>query len=575
MDYQSSKAWPYVEARKIAQRGITGRDVVFECGYGPSGQPHIGTFAEVARTTMVRRAYEDLMGFSRNAGTRLIVFSDDMDALRSVPTNLSEEAQASLAPWLGYSLTRVPDPSGRHQSFAHANNAMLCDFLDRFGFDYEFMSATETYNSGRFNDALLAIDAQYDKVRGIIAPTLGEERRATYSPFMPIMEDGHVVNEGVTSNPNYVGVIDVSYGRGPWYKTVRDDGRFRIVEWGIDRLGDVMWDIRNGNVKCQWKADWAMRWLALGVDYEMAGKDLTDSVTLSSKIVRAIGGRPPVTMIYEMFLDEHGGKISKSKGNGLTMEQWLRYGSQDSLAAYLYREPQRAKKLYPAVVVQAEEDYRDARRRYAEQTSEQRLGNAVHHVHAGVPEGSLPVSYQLLLNIAQTAAVDSKARLHSYASRVTPVMSDALEEELGWLIDHAFNYYEDFLAGKLARRLPTPEEGVAMLDLADRLDGMSLGDVTYAHRANPDGTRFLQLLAEPLPEWAVGVRSGEEMIQFEVYEVGKAHFGKERLRDWFRTLYETVLGQESGPRFGAFTAMYGIRETVDLLRGIANEGSQV
>ncbi|PZR56393.1 MAG: lysine--tRNA ligase, partial [Stutzerimonas stutzeri] len=332
MDYQSSKAWPYVEARKIAERNITGRPVVFETGYGPSGLPHIGTFAEVARTTMVRRAYEDMTG----GETRLIVFSDDMDALRKVPDNVPQREM--MEGFIGYSLTRVPDPFGKYESFAHHNNAMLRDFLDGFGFEYEFMSATECYESGMFNDALIAMARDYQKVHSVILPTLGEDRRASYCCFMPRLPSGEIIAEGVTFNDRYIGVVDFE-----------------------DNIGALTYDVRNGNGKMQWKADWALRWMALGVDYEMAGKDLIDSVKLSSQIVRRLGFQPPVNMIYEMFLDEQGGKISKSKGNGLTIDEWLRYGSRDSLSHYLYRDPQKAKKLYPAIVPQAMDEYYDAR----------------------------------------------------------------------------------------------------------------------------------------------------------------------------------------------------------------------
>jgi lysyl-tRNA synthetase class 1 len=512
MDYSNTKAWPYQEARKIIQRNITDRPVVFQTGYGPSGLPHIGTFAEVARTSMVRRAYEDMTGLP----TRLIVFSDDMDAMRKVPDNVRHPEE--MAKWIGYSLSRVPDMNGRHESFAHANNWMLRDFLDRFGFEYEFMSATQAYRDGTFDAALSLMWDRYDAVRDIILPTLGEARRETYSPFMPIMPDGRVIMDHVLPmrfEPNMLTYTDPP----------ERNGQTKFTR------------IHGGKTKCQWKADWALRWYALGVDYEMAGKDLIDSVTLSSKIVRAISGTPPVTMIYEMFLDEEGHKISKSKGNGLTIDQWLRYGDRDSLSAYLFREPKAAKKLFPAVVPAAVDEYWDARTRYLTQTDEQRLGNPVHHVHAGkVPPETMPVSNQLLLNLAQTAAVESKAMLHSYACRSTPMMSDALEESLGDMVNGAFNYYQDHLSGGVERREATPEERLAMKELGDRIEALEAP------------TR--------------------ESVQFEVYEVGKAHYGKEKLRDWFKALYEVLMGQSSGPRFGDFACMFGIGQTVALLRSV-------
>lgn len=513
-DYSISKAWPYVEARRLAERNITGRPAVFQCGYGPSGLPHVGTFAEVQRTTWVRHAYEDLMGFGRNQNTRLIVFSDDMDALRKVPDNVPNRDE--MEPYVGYSLSRVP--FGRHESFAHMNNMMLRDFLDRFKFDYEFMSASQVYASGAFNAALSVMWDRYDAVRNVILPTIGVERQATYSPFMPILADGRVIMSDVEPVRHETGLLGFPNGDACAYQ-----------------------DIYDGRSKLGWKADWALRWYALGIDYEMAGKDLIDSVALSTKIVRLLGGRAPVNMIYEMFLDEQGQKISKSKGNGLTIEEWLQYGTPESLSAYLYRDPKAAKKLHHAVVPQAMDDYNDLLGRYVDQTPEQRLGNPVHHVHGDAVPEPLPISYQLVLNVAQTAAVDSKSRLHSYACRVVPMMTDDREEALGSLINGTFNYYEAFLAGKLTRRDPTEVEAAAMLDLADRIERV------VAHDSKIE----------------------EEQIQFEVYEVGKEHFGKENLRDWFRALYEVLMGQSSGPRFGQFAVLYGIAPTVALLREAA------
>ncbi len=520
MDYQSSKAWPYQEARRIIERNITDRPVVFATGYGPSGLPHIGTFAEVARTTMVRRAYEDMTG----QPTRLVVFSDDMDALRKVPDTVSHHREM-MEQYIGISLSRVPDPFGLYENFAHHNNARLREFLDRFEFDYEFISATDYYNAGIFDDTLRLFASRVDDVKDIILPTLGPDRRQTYNPFMPIdPETGRVFESGVLA--------------------VHADGSM-VAEHPDFGPGDCLYT--SGGAKLQWKADWAMRWIALGVDYEMAGKDLTDSVRLSSAIVRKLGHTPPVNMIYEMFLDEQGRKISKSLGNGLTMEEWLRYGTPESLSFYLFRDPQRAKKLFPAVVPQAMDDYWDARARYAGQNDAERLGNAVHHVHGGnVPPDTLPVTYQLLLNLAATASVENVEVLMKYLDNHFPLRNPIVEDDLLAMAGRAVDYYIDHLRGHLDYRGATAEEGVALCALANEIE--------EAWRAADEDGKTLNA----------------EQVQFIVYEIGKEYFGKDKLRDWFRTLYQTVLGQDSGPRFGAFTVLFGVPETVNLLREIAN-----
>ena len=331
---QVSKAWPFEEARKLIKRFPDGKPggtpVLFETGYGPSGLPHIGTFQEVLRTTLVRRAYEVL---TDGAPTRLVAFSDDMDGLRKVPDNIPN--QGLLTAYLGHPLSRIPDPFGKYESFAHHNNAMLRDFLDRFAFDYEFVSASDNYNSGAFDGALAGVLRNYDAIMGVMLPTLREERRKTYSPVLPVSPKTHQVLQVP------IEVVDADAG------IVRFEDHGEMVETCIF----------GGQAKLQWKVDWAMRWVALGVDYEMCGKDLTDSVRESGKIARVLGGRPPEGLIYELFLDENGEKISKSKGNGLTIDQWLTYGSEESLGFYLFREPKSAKSLHPGVIPRAVDDF--------------------------------------------------------------------------------------------------------------------------------------------------------------------------------------------------------------------------
>ena len=509
----TSKAWPYEEARKLLARYPEGKPggapVLFETGYGPSGLPHIGTFNEVLRTTMVRRAFETLS----DQPTRLIAFSDDMDGLRKVPDNVPNREM--LAEHLGKPLTKVPDPFGKFESFAHHNNAMLRDFLDRFGFDYEFASATDFYASGRFDETLKAVLRHYDAIMGVMLPTLREERRATYSPVLPISPTSGVVLQVPVEVVN------------------ADAGLIAFVDEGQR----VEQSILGGRAKLQWKVDWAMRWVALGVDYEMAGKDLIDSVTQSSKIARVLGARPPEGFNYEMFLDEHGQKISKSKGNGLSMEQWLTYGPDESLAFFAYREPKKAKQLHMGVIPRAVEEYWQFRANYAGQDVKQRLGNPVHHIHDGnVPEEALPVGFGLLLNLASLPGVGDATTMWRFLKRYDPALSPEGNPALDRLVGYAVAYARDFVAPTLSRRAPTAREAEALraLDAA---------------------------LAEPVPEGEDAAKA----LQDRVYEVGKTFYGKEQLRDWFGVLYETLLGASQGPRMGSFFALYGVNESRRLI----------
>jgi lysyl-tRNA synthetase class 1 len=506
----ASKAWPYEEARKLLARypqAPAKGEILFETGYGPSGLPHIGTFNEVLRTTMVRRAFQTLS----DVPTRLVAFSDDMDGLRKVPDNVPNKEM--LAAHLGKPLTQIPDPFGTHESFAHHNNAMLRDFLDRFGFEYEFLSSTEMYRAGRFDAALKDILRHYDAIMGVMLPTLRKERQATYSPVLPISpKSGIVLQVPVT-------VIDAEAG------LVRFEDEGEMIEQSI----------LSGGAKLQWKVDWAMRWVALGVDYEMAGKDLIDSVQQSSKIARVLGAKPPEGFNYEMFLDEHGEKISKSKGNGLSLEQWLTYGPQESLSYFAYREPKRAKQLHMGVIPRAIDDYWKSATDYAGQTIDQRLSNPVHHIHDGAPiVAAPPVSFGLLLNLVGVLGAEATPeQVWSYLGRYAPEATPQASPSLAVLIPHAIAYHRDVVAAGLARRAPDEKEKAALADLDTRLAALPNGDA--------------------------------EAFQNEVYEVGKAHYGKEALRDWFKALYETLLGSSQGPRMGSFIALYGLENSRKLI----------
>ena len=515
---RAAKAWPFEEARKLIKRvGEDGPEkgfVLFETGYGPSGLPHIGTFGEVARTTMVRRAFEAMSDIP----TRLICFSDDMDGLRKVPGNVPNREM--LERHLDKPLTDVPDPFGTHDSFGAHNNARLRTFLDRFGFEYEFASSTAYYRAGRFDATLLVALERFDAIMEIMLPTLGPDRRATYSPFLPVSpKTGHVLQ---------VPTLERHAARGTIVYAEPDGERVEIPVTG-------------GNVKLQWKPDWAMRWAALGVDYEMSGKDLIDSVAQSAKICRALGARPPDGFNYELFLDENGEKISKSKGNGLTIDEWLRYAATESLSYYMYQKPRTAKRLSFDVIPRAVDEYHQQLRAYREQPAEKRLANPVWAIHGGAPPADdMPVSFAMLLNLAAAASADDKAVLWGFIRKYAPGAAPETHPALDAAAEGALRYFEDFVRPARRHRAPDARERAALADLRDRLTAWN----------GPAEAEALQNL---------------------VFEVGKAH-GFEPLRDWFRAIYEVLLGASQGPRFGGFIALYGVAETAALIdRALAGE----
>jgi len=516
---EAARAWPFEEARRLVDRirGITPEKgfVLFETGYGPSGLPHIGTFGEVARTTMVRHAFTVMTGIE----TRLYAFSDDMDGLRKVPDNVPQKEM--LAEHLGLPLTRVPDPFGTHESFGHHNNARLCAFLDSFGFDYEFVSSTECYQGGRFDDALLLVLRHYDAIMDVMLPTLGPERRATYSPFLPICpRTGRVLQVPIVERDAAAGTV--AY---------------------VDEAGSrVEVPVTGGYCKLQWKADWAMRWFALDVDYEMSGKDLIDSVKQSGQICRILGGRPPEGFNYELFLDEKAEKISKSKGNGLSVDEWLAYAPPESLSLFMFQQPRRAKRLYFDVIPKAVDEYFAFVEAYRDQSGAERLENPVWHIHQGEPPDSVPpISFALLLNLVSAANTEDKKVLWGFLSRYAPGATPENETVLDRLIDYAIVYYRDFVKPSVRRRMPDAVERAALEDLLTVL--------------------------ENLPDTA-----DAETIQFEIYEVGKRH-PFPHLRDWFKALYEILLGQSRGPRMGSFMALYGLPESRAMVRAALAESS--
>ena len=521
---EQSNAWPFEQAKQIVARlkKKPKDEVLFETGYGPSGLPHIGTFGEVARTTMVRHAFRVLT--EDKIKTKLLAFSDDMDGLRKVPDNVPNKEM--LEQDLGKPLTQVRDPFGTHPSFGEHNNARLRAFLDTFGFDYEFASSTQYYKSGRFDATLLKMLENIDKVMAIMLPSLREERAASYSPFLPVSpRTGIVLQVPIVAHDAKAGTV--SYDD--------PDTRERVTV-----------PVTGGHCKLQWKPDWAMRWVALGVDYEMAGKDLIDSVKLSGKICAALGGTPPEGFNYELFLDDKGQKISKSKGNGLTIDEWLRYASPESLSLFMYREPKAAKRLYFDVIPRNVDDYQQFIDSYPRQDGKQRLSNPVWHIHAGNPPlADMPVTFQLLLTLVSSSNAENAETLWGFIGRYRPGVTPKTHPKLDDMVGYAINYYRDFVAPTKKFREPTESECDALTDLRNAL-------------------------ARLPPE------ASAEDIQNVVYEIGRREPFLDQVKkgkdgrpgvslDWFNMLYQVLLGQEKGPRFGSFVAVYGLTNAIAMI----------
>ncbi len=496
--------WVETEAKRLAQQVQNKNEAVLETGFGASGLPHIGTFAEVARTTMVRRAFEQQSG----KATKLLCFSDDMDGLRKVPENLPN--QEMLADHLGKPLTQIPDPFEQEPSFAHYNNKKLRGFLDAFEFEYTFCSATEFYQSGQFDETLKKILTTYEPIKNIVKKTLGEERQKTYSPFLPLCpRTGKVLMVEVIAT---------------------DEAKSTITYLDPETTERTEVSILGGACKLQWKVDWAMRWAALGVDYEMAGKDLADSVKLSSAICRVMRTTPPTTFIYELFLDEAGEKISKSRGNGLTMEQWLRYGPVESLSRFLLRPPKSARKLHFDIIPNATDEYIKDSAAAADTLRANTLRANTQAATEVVPNG---ITFTLLLNLVSASQAETPQMLWQFVRHLAPNASPEANPFLDRLISCAINYFQDFIQPHKAYRAPTDDERKALLELQTALE--NLEDTAAAAD-----------------------------IQQLAYDIGTAnHF---ELAHWFRALYEVLLGQSQGARFGSFVALYGIKPTIQLIK---------
>ena len=515
---ETAKAWPFEQARALLKRlenmeragNPKQGPVVFETGYGPSGLPHIGTFGEVVRTTMVRHAFETLTDGKYE--TKLICVSDDMDGMRKVPPTVPNPAD--LEAYMQKPLTAVPDPFGTHESYGAHMGARLCAFLDSFGFDYEFKSATKLYTSGAFDEALLRALEKFDEIMAVMLPTLGAERQATYSPFLP---------------------ISPSTGRVLYVPMKATDAKAGTITFEDEDGTDVTIPVTGGNTKLQWKPDFGMRWAALGVDFEMFGKDHQDNAPIYSKICKILGAQPPQQYVYELFLDDKGEKISKTKGNGISVEDWLAYAPQESLSLFQFQKPRAAKKLYFDVIPKAVDEYLTFLSKYPEEEPARQIENPVWHIHSGnPPEGDTPVSFALLLNLVSAANTETKDQLWDFISRYAPEASPDSHPLLDQLAGYAIRYYEDFVQPTKVYRAPDEKERAAMEDLAERLSLIE-GD------------------------------ADAETLQNLTFEIGKTH-EFENLRDWFKALYEVLLGQSQGPRFGGFAALYGVHETARLIK---------
>lgn len=513
IDVKIAKSWPFQEAKRILERlekrASSKGYALFETGYGPSGLPHIGTFGEVARTSMVRHAFEQLS----NIPTRLFCFSDDMDGLRKIPDNVPNKDM--LQTHIYKPLTQVPDPFEKFPSFGEHNNAMLRQFLDSFGFAYEFQSSTDWYKSGRFNEVLQLILERYDAVMEIMLPSLRSERQSTYSAFLPVCKKtGHVLQ---------VPLLERNVSKG-------------TIVYADPHTGEkVEASIFDGSCKLQWKVDWAARWRAFDVDYEMSGKDLIDSVKLSTQICKVLGGEPPVCLTYELFLDDKGQKISKSKGNGLTIDEWLKYAPHESLSYFMYQNPGRAKRLYFDVIPRHVDEYYGMLQKYVPQTPQEKIDNPVWHIHSGnPPKAETPLTFTILLNLASVCHSEDPSKLWGFVSRYQIGATPESLPELDRLIHYAIAYYHDFVKPAKAYRNPTSQEKEAIEDLSKNLQ------------------------EQPLD-------ASSETLQNIVFEIGKKH-GFSELRQWFGTLYEVLLGQKEGPRMGSFIALYGIKETINLIQ---------
>ena len=506
-----TNAWPFVEAKKLLRERKNFIEkkgkIILQTGYGPSGLPHIGTFGEVARTSMIVNALNQITDLPKE----IITFSDDMDGLRKVPENVPN--QDLLNKNLHKPLTQVPDPFKKYESFGEHNNEMLKIFLDKFKFQYNFKSSTKLYKSGFFNSTLQIILENYQGIMDIIFPTLGKERQKTYSPFLPICPETGIVLE--------IPVLEIQKDKSQ----IIFDNNGKKLEISI----------LDGNCKLQWKVDWAMRWYALDIDFEMYGKDLIESAILSTKIIKLLGKNNPSGFAYELFLDEKGEKISKSKGNGITIDQWLEYASPESLSLYMYQNPKRAKKLYNEIVPKAVDEYLDYIEKAKLQNELQLLMNPAWHVHNGkIPKEEIIMTFSMLLNLVEASNADNKELLWKFVKKYKKNISEKNYPIFDNLVGYAIRYFNDVIKLHKKYKKPDDKEKNALKALIKTLENCS---------------------DEMKPE----------EIQTLIYSTGKENGYEQNLRDWFKLIYEVVFGDENGPRMGFFISFFGVNETKQLI----------
>ncbi|MDA9573396.1 lysine--tRNA ligase [Rickettsiales bacterium] len=505
--FLKSKSWPFEEAKKIynkIQKTTPKKGyVLFETGYGPSGLPHIGTFGEVVRTSYVMNAFNKI---APNIKTKMICVSDDIDALRKVPDNIPN--QELIKANLGKPLTSVPDPFNTHQSFGQHMNSRLISFLDSFGFKYEFISATDKYKSGAYNDTMLQVMAKYQELMDLMLPTLGPERQKTYSPFMPIdKESGIVIDKGVKS-------INKEKASVTYYDLNNQEKEISILD---------------GNCKLQWKIDFGARWYSFNVDYEIYGKDHAPNEPIYRKICQILGGKPPINFTYEMFLSNEGEKISKSKGNGIAIEDWLKYAPQESMSLFMYQKPKTAKRLYFDVIPKAMDEYITYSNSYNQLDEVKKLENPLFHIHNGnVNNIDFNISYSLILNLASVCNPENDDILWGFISKYQKDLHKESSPLLTKMINNAINYYNDFIKSNKKYRTPNNKEKLALQDLANEIKKADNNIINDASQ-----------------------------IQTMIFSIGKKHGYEKNMREWFLTLYQILLGQDQGPRMGSFIALYG------------------
>ena len=516
------RSWPFKEAEKLCKRFQHPPEspVRFETGFGPSGLPHIGTFAENARTTWVRHAFEFLTGWP----TQLIAFSDDMDGLRKVPLNMPR--QDMLANHLGKPLCHIPDPFETSDSYSGTMNTKLRSFLDGYQFDYTFQGSYEAYQRGDFNEGLEIILRNVDAVKSIILPTMSAEKGRDWSPFFPICgKCGKINSTRVTG-------YDVA-NNAVGYVCDRQEDRAK----GCGYQGTA--SIFNGHVKVGWKVDWALRWYAYDIAYEMYGKDLIESAKLSGRITRLMGKQPPTGLFCELFLDEDGRKISKSVGKGLTIDSWTMYAPLESLLYYIFQNPKQAKRLFWGIVPKSVDDYLLGLNNYHSLDAQKKPDSPLWHLFnkgAGVPEFKTSINFSLVNNLVSAVGADDRELILEYLKRYDPGI-EAHRAVIEDLVNKAMNYYRDFIVPHKRYRMPTTQEKKMLMRLRDELAAYEGDD--------------------------------EKEIQTLPFAVAREY--SEPPNNFFKLFYEVVFGQERGPRFGTFVRLVGKEKAISLLDEAAKE----